>query len=355
MPIDTRIRPRVPATLPACRAVVAARVHAPEHAQRLFRALQIRNFAGELLDEQETIDSAARAAGIEPEELFEWERDPAVLEELEEDMRLARQPLAAARVLDHKLANWSGGRRYTCPSYELCRRSDEVKIAVPGFQPFAAYDVVTANLVPGENRRPAPSSVEEVLTLGRTSRSRRRRSRSCARSPSRRRAPSSAASPSSATSARTGCGHCRPPPRSLSQRHMPNIRLLNIVFFTAVAVVARPLHGQLPRVRPLSERRRRAPESTPTPSGSPGSSSPRSASAGPALPPRPDPAGLGAAGRLLDQRPDRPRPLHRVWDERAGLVAARAHRGRLPLRRRGADVRDLVGAADPRRQPAAAS
>jgi predicted DsbA family dithiol-disulfide isomerase len=163
MPIDTRIRPRVPATLPACRAVVAARVHVPKRAQRLFRALQIRNFAGELFDEQETIDSAARAAGIEPEDLFEWERDPAVLEELEEDMRLARQPLAAARVLDHKLANWSGGRRYTCPSYELCRRSDEVKIAVPGFQPFAAYDVVTANLVPGENRRPAPSSVEEVL------------------------------------------------------------------------------------------------------------------------------------------------------------------------------------------------
>jgi predicted DsbA family dithiol-disulfide isomerase len=164
MPIDTRVRSRVPATLPACRAVVAARVHAPERAHRLFRALQIKNFAGDLFDEQETIDSAARGAGIEPEELFEWERDPAVLEELEEDMRLARQPLAAARVLDHKLANWSGGRRYTCPSYELCRRSDEVRIAVPGFQPFAAYDVVTANLVPGENRRPAPSSVEEVLT-----------------------------------------------------------------------------------------------------------------------------------------------------------------------------------------------
>jgi predicted DsbA family dithiol-disulfide isomerase len=163
MPIDARLKPRVPATLPACRAVVAARVHAPDRAQRLFRALQIRNFAGELFDEQETIDGAARDAGIEPEELFEWERDRAVLEELEEDMRLARQPLPAARVLDHKLANWSGGRRYTCPSYELCRRSDEVKIAVPGFQPFAAYDVVTANLVPGENRRPAPNSVEDVL------------------------------------------------------------------------------------------------------------------------------------------------------------------------------------------------
>ena len=163
MPIDIRLRPRVSATLPACRAVVAARVYAPQSAQPLLRALQIRNFAGELLDEPETIERAARAVGIDPAELYGWERDPVVLGELEEDMRLARQPLPAARVLDHKLANWSGGRRYTCPSYELCRRSDGIRIAVPGFQPFAAYDVVTANLVPGEDRRPPPSSVEEVL------------------------------------------------------------------------------------------------------------------------------------------------------------------------------------------------
>src|SRR5688572_13631737 len=49
MPIDTRMRPRMSATLPACRAVVAARVHAPAQAHGLMRALQIRNFSGELL------------------------------------------------------------------------------------------------------------------------------------------------------------------------------------------------------------------------------------------------------------------------------------------------------------------
>jgi 2-hydroxychromene-2-carboxylate isomerase len=163
MPIDTRVRARMSATLPACRAVVAARVHAPERARPLLRALQTRNFAGELLDEPETIEGAARDAGLDPGELFGWERDPLVLEELEEDMRLARQPLPAARVLDHKLANWSGGRRYTCPSYELVRRADGVKIAIPGFQPFATYDVVTANLLPDMDRRPPPASVEEVL------------------------------------------------------------------------------------------------------------------------------------------------------------------------------------------------
>ena len=163
MPIDTRVRPRVGVTLPACRAIVAARVHSPRHAQPLLRALQIRNFSGEMLDERETIEGAARDVGLDPEDLFRWESDTVVLEELAEDMRLARQPLAAARVLDHKLANWSGGRRYTCPSYELCRKADDVRIAVPGFQPFAAYDVITANLVPAVDRRPDPTSVEEVL------------------------------------------------------------------------------------------------------------------------------------------------------------------------------------------------
>jgi hypothetical protein len=43
------------------------------------------------------------------------------------------------------------------------RPADGVRIAVPGFQPFAVYDVITANLVPGLDRRESPESVEEVL------------------------------------------------------------------------------------------------------------------------------------------------------------------------------------------------
>jgi len=34
---------------------------------------------------------------------------------------------------------------------------------VPGFQPFHVYDVITANFVPGLERREPPSSVAEVL------------------------------------------------------------------------------------------------------------------------------------------------------------------------------------------------
>lgn len=164
MPIDTRERPRMAATAPACLAVAATRVHRPERAQSLLRCLRVHHFCGQLLDEQTTIDSAARAAGIDPQELAEWMRDGAGEAAMREDMALARRPSPAARVLDARLANWSGGRRYTCPSYEITRLSDGVTIAVPGFQPFAAYDVVFANLVPGVDRRDAPGSVEEVLT-----------------------------------------------------------------------------------------------------------------------------------------------------------------------------------------------
>ena len=138
-------------------------LHAPDAMRALLRSLRVRTFAGELLDAPETIAGAARDAGIEPAELRRWMAGDDVARELEEDMARAREPLPAARALDHKLANWSGGRRYTCPSYEIVRLSDGVRIAVPGFQPFAAYDVVLANLVPGMDRREDPASAAEVL------------------------------------------------------------------------------------------------------------------------------------------------------------------------------------------------
>jgi predicted DsbA family dithiol-disulfide isomerase len=164
MPIATHERPRMAATLPACRAIVAAREHAGEdRARALLRHLRIRHFAGALLDEPAAIAAAAQDAGIDPERLGGWMADPAVEQALRDDMSAAREPIPAAHVLGHKLANWPGGRRYTCPSYEFVRLSDGVRIAVPGFQPMAVYDVVLANLVPGVDRRPDPASVEETL------------------------------------------------------------------------------------------------------------------------------------------------------------------------------------------------
>lgn len=164
MPIDTSERPRMAATRPACRAVVATRLHEPELTRQLLRCLRVHSFAGDgLLDEPELLELAARSAGLDWGALQGWMADPRVEEALGADMLASREPIGAARVLDHKLANWSGGRRYTCPSYEITRVADGVTIAVPGFQPFAVYDVVLANLVPGTDRREPPGDVAQVL------------------------------------------------------------------------------------------------------------------------------------------------------------------------------------------------
>ena len=163
MPIDSSVRPRMAATIDACRAVVAARVHAPDKERHLLRWLRIRHFSGQLLDEPATIEGAARDSGVDPSELAEWMADPEVADLLAQDIAASRRPMPAARALDDRLANWSGGRRYTCPSYEITRLEDEVTVSVPGFQPFAAYDVLLANLVPAGDRHDAPDDVAAVL------------------------------------------------------------------------------------------------------------------------------------------------------------------------------------------------
>jgi predicted DsbA family dithiol-disulfide isomerase len=162
MPFELTRRPRMSATVPACRAVVAARLRAPEREWRLLRALRVRTFAGSLLDEPETIEAAAADAGIDAADLAAWLADPATEAALAEDMSIARHPSDAALALDHKLAGWSGGRRYTCPSYEVGEPGGG-ELSAPGFQPAAVYEALIANVAPGVPRRPAPTDVRELL------------------------------------------------------------------------------------------------------------------------------------------------------------------------------------------------
>src|SRR3954463_4176774 len=86
MPIDTRVRERLAASLPACRAVVAARLHAPDQMRALLRRLRVRNFSGQLLDADETIDGAATDAGLDPAQLRAWMAGDDVRSALDEDM-----------------------------------------------------------------------------------------------------------------------------------------------------------------------------------------------------------------------------------------------------------------------------
>jgi hypothetical protein len=151
------------ATVHACRAVVAARLRAPDRERALLRRLRIRAMAGEMIDEPAVIALCAREAGIEPMMLFRAEADdPAVEVALREDMAAARAPSAAALALEHKLAP---GPRYTCPSYEIERAGGDgwPRFDVPGFQPVEVYEAAIANLAPELERRRTPDSVHEVL------------------------------------------------------------------------------------------------------------------------------------------------------------------------------------------------
>lgn len=164
MPMATHVRPRMAATLPACRAIVAARERAGDDAaRRLLRQLRLRHFAGELLDEQATIDGAATDAGLDPGALSRWCGEDEIEEALRADMAAAREPAPAAEVLHERLASWEGGLRYTCPSYELERLGDGRHAAIPGFQPGRVYDVALANLLFDVTPRPEPGDVAEVL------------------------------------------------------------------------------------------------------------------------------------------------------------------------------------------------
>src|SRR4051794_3511385 len=166
MPIDTRRRPRMMATVHACRAVVAARLHVPEREQALLRRRGTPARAGELIDEPAVIARCAREAGIEPMLPLAISGDPAVEAALRADMTAARAPSVASLALEHKLAPAAQlGYRYTCPSYEIERSGGNgwPRFDVPGFQPVEVYETAIANLAPELERRAAPESVKEVL------------------------------------------------------------------------------------------------------------------------------------------------------------------------------------------------
>jgi predicted DsbA family dithiol-disulfide isomerase len=163
MPIDPNPLARPASCEPACLAVVAARLNAPERHERLLRELRVRTMAGGLLDDPELIAAAAGSAGIDPGELERWSESEEAAAELTADMAAARKPSAPARALDHKLAGPRSGRRYSTPSYEISDAASGRSICVPGLNPFEAYATAIANLDPTLERRHVPHGAAELL------------------------------------------------------------------------------------------------------------------------------------------------------------------------------------------------
>jgi predicted DsbA family dithiol-disulfide isomerase len=157
MPIDPRPYARPASSEPACRAFVAARLHAPDRAETLLRRLRVRVMLGGLLDDPALVGAAAADAGIDPAALATWCDGDDVAAALEADAAAARDPLPAARALDHKLGGPREQRRYTAPSYVIGG------LAVPGFNAVDAYEAAVANAAPHLPRRPRPESVAELL------------------------------------------------------------------------------------------------------------------------------------------------------------------------------------------------
>ena len=163
MPMSTQAPPRLASTREACRAYVGARMHDPQRADLLLRNLRRRAFSdGRPLDDTETISGAAGDAGIAPERVSAWREDDTVEAALRDDMAATRSPPPEALALAHRLSRSDGGFRYSTASavFEAGSR----RIVMPGFQPFAVYEVSMANVAPDVERRPAPESAREILS-----------------------------------------------------------------------------------------------------------------------------------------------------------------------------------------------
>ncbi len=162
MPMLTEPPHRLPATKPACQVYVGARIHDPARADLLLRCLRRRAFSeGQPLDELDTLQAAGADAGIAPDTLEGWLADEEVQTALREDMTAARSPLPEALALAYKLSRSDNGLRYSTAS-TVFERGDR-RVVVPGFQPFAVYEVAVANVAPELTRRPPPNTVQEVL------------------------------------------------------------------------------------------------------------------------------------------------------------------------------------------------
>jgi predicted DsbA family dithiol-disulfide isomerase len=162
MPMLIEPPERLAATILACRAYVGARISDPKRADLLLRSLRRRAFSeGQPLDQLDTIHSAGSEVGIASAEMDAWLADEQVENALREDMAATRAPLPEALALAHRLSGRGDNLRYSTAS-AVFEHGDR-RVVMPGFQPFAVYEVAVANVAPELVRRPPPETVDEVL------------------------------------------------------------------------------------------------------------------------------------------------------------------------------------------------
>ena len=164
MPFQITPKPRLSATSPGCRAIVATRLAAPELEEAALRALQFAQFTTTgTLDDPDMLRSAlAAVAGLDAEAVVARIDDPEVMEAYEADRAAARTAAGSPTEFQGRAANTDGAVRYTAPSL-VFETPDGRRLEAGGFQPIEAYDVVIANLDPTLERRPPADDPIAVL------------------------------------------------------------------------------------------------------------------------------------------------------------------------------------------------
>jgi protein-disulfide isomerase-like protein with CxxC motif len=164
MPFQITPKPRLSATSPGCRAIVATRLAAPELEESALRALQLAQFTTTgTLDDPGTLRSAlAEVDGLDAEAIVGRIDAPEVLAAYEADRAAARTALGSPTEFQGRAADTDGAVRYTAPSLIFDAPGGR-RLEAGGFQPLEAYDVVVANLDPTLERRPPAEDAVEVL------------------------------------------------------------------------------------------------------------------------------------------------------------------------------------------------
>ncbi len=147
MPFATDPKPRVSATSPACRALVAVRQAAPTLEEEAFRALQFLQFCSPaLLDDVEALQRAlATVTGLDADEVVDAIETPAVWEAYEADRAETRTAEGGATHFQGKSFDSDGAERYTAPTLIFTAENGR-SLEAGGFQPIEAIDVCVANL-----------------------------------------------------------------------------------------------------------------------------------------------------------------------------------------------------------------
>lgn len=164
MPFAPLVKHHVAGTAPACRAVVAVRLQAPESELAAFRALQRMQFCsdGQLDDETDLQAALSDVPGIDAGAVVAALWTAEVSEAYEADRTAARRAEGGPAHAQGKSANSDGAERYTAPSL-VFSTDGGASLEAGGFQSLAVYDACLANLDPTLRRRPAPEDAAELL------------------------------------------------------------------------------------------------------------------------------------------------------------------------------------------------